>query len=95
MRYRVSSDKKHVDFSILFKEIKLKVVCLISQVLQVQKALKVNIVVVCPVPQDTFSDKSFNTLNGIVSVGSDLNDIYQSFVEAMKAQSTEFQRRKI
>ena len=43
--------------------------------------------------QDLFSDKSFNTININVSVGSDFNDIYNAFVEAMKVQSTEFQEK--
>ena len=94
--YRISSDNEHVDYIIFFDEIKSKVLPLISEVLQMQNAIKVNMVVVgryfLP-SQDTFSEKTFNTLNEIVTVGSDLNDIYHSLVEAMKAQSTEFQEK--
>jgi hypothetical protein len=43
--------------------------------------------------QDLFSDKSFNTTNLNVSVGSDFDVIYNAFVEAMKVQSTEFQEK--
>ena len=43
--------------------------------------------------RDLFSDKSFNTTNINVYVGSDVDAIYNAFVEAMKVQSTEFQEK--
>lgn len=87
---------EHVDYSIFFEDIKAKVLGLMSEIVDVHKSLKINMVVVgryfLPA-QETFSDKSFNTTNQIVTIGSNLDDVYQSFVEAMKAQSTEFQEK--
>lgn len=94
--YRVSSDREHVDYTGFFEEIKSKVLTLISEILRVQHTLKVNMVVVGRyflATQEVISEKSFNTCNEIITVASDLNDVYQSFVEAMKVQSTEFQER--
>lgn len=94
--YHISSDNEHVDYSVFFEELKPKVMQLISKILHVHRSLKINMVVVgryfLP-SQDVFSEKSFNTCNEIVNEGSDLDDVYQSFVEAMKVQSTEFQEK--
>lgn len=94
--YHVSSDNEHVDYSGFFDEVKPKVLQLISRILHVHQSLKINMVVVgryfLP-SQDVFSEKSFNTCNEIVTEGSNLDDVYLAFVEAMKVQSTEFQER--
>lgn len=94
--YRVSSDNEHVDYSLFFAEIKSKVLDLISTILQVQQSLKINMVVVgryfLPA-KEVVDEKSFNTSNEIVTVGSELEDVYNSFVEVMKVQSTEFQEK--
>lgn len=94
--YRVSSENFHIDFTIFFEEIKAQVLSLISEVVAVRGALKINMVVVglyiLPA-QDSYSEKSFNTCNEIVTVASDLEEVYRSFVEAMKVQSTEFQEK--
>lgn len=94
--YRVSSDTEHVDYSVFFNEIKTKVLSLISEVLRIQQSLKINMVVVgryfLP-SKEVVDEKSFNTSNEIVTVGSDLEEVYNSFVEVMKAQSTEFQEK--
>ena len=94
--YHVSSDTEHIDFSLFFDEIKTKVLRLIDEVLQIQNSIKVNMVVVARyflASQDVLDEKSFNTTNAIVTLGSDLDDVYQSFVAAMKTQSTEFQEK--
>ena len=94
--YRISSDREHVDYSTFFEEVKDKVLDLLKEILRVQKTLKVNMVAVARYllpSQDTYDDKSFNTSNAVVVVGSDLDEVYESFVEAMKNQSTEFQER--
>lgn len=94
--YRVSSDREHVDYTTFFDEIKSKVLSLINDILRVQQTLKVNMVVVGRyflAAQEVISEKSFNTCNEVITVASDLNDVYQSFVEAMKVQSTEFQEK--
>lgn len=94
--YRVSSDNDHVDYSIFFAEIKSKVLGVINNILRLQHTLKINMVAVGQYflpSQETISEKSFNTANEIVTVGSDLDDVYQAFVEAMKVQSSEFQEK--
>ncbi|MGH9021456.1 MAG: hypothetical protein ACRDV0_10695 [Acidimicrobiales bacterium] len=94
--YRVTSDKEHLDYSTFFDEIKSKVLNMIKEILCVRGTIKVNMVVVARYflqSQDIFSEKSFNTSNAIVAVGSDLDDVYSSFVETMKVQSTEFQEK--
>jgi hypothetical protein len=42
---------------------------------------------------EEFSDKSFNTTNRVVDPASNLEEIYDSLVEAMIAQTTEFQEK--
>lgn len=94
--YHISSDREHLDYTIFFEEVKTKALRLIRDVIEVQKSLKINMVVVgryiLP-SNETISDKSFNTTNEIVTIGSDLDEVYQTFVEAMKVQSTEFQEK--
>ncbi|CAG9773663.1 unnamed protein product [Ceutorhynchus assimilis] len=94
--YRISSDTEHIDFTVFFNDVMLKVLNVLEQMLGFHGALKVNMVVIGQYyhpTQDVNTEKSFNTCNKIVAVGSDLNELYQSFVEAMKTQSTEFQER--
>ena len=95
--YRVVSDNEHdVDYSVFFDSIKHRVLDAVSNLVRVRGALKINMVVVGrylhPV-QDVHSEKTFNTCNEIVTMASDLDEVYRSFVEAMKVQSTEFQEK--
>lgn len=94
--YRINSETKHVDYTLFFGAIKSKVLNVLNELLRVHKSVKVNMVVVgryfLPT-QEIFSEKSFNTANEIVSVGSDLDDVYASFVEVMKVQAAEFQEK--
>jgi hypothetical protein len=94
--YRVTSNGVHIDYSAFFEEVKPMVSSLIVDQLDIHKTLKINMIVVgryfLP-SQDLFSDKSFNTTNLNVSVGSDFDVIYNAFVKAMKVQSTEFQEK--
>lgn len=94
--YRVSCDTDHVDYSVFFNDIKVKVLDLVKDKLQLEQSLKINMVIVARYflpSQEIYSDKSFNTCNQIVTVGSDLDDIYHSFVEAMKVQTADFQEK--
>jgi hypothetical protein len=94
--YRVKSNSEHINYSTFFEEVQPIVKRLVVDQLDIHKTLKINMIVVgrylLP-SQDLFSDKSFNTTNLNVSVGSDLDAIYNEFVEAMKVQSTEFQEK--
>ena len=96
LSYRINSDNEHIDYQIFFDDIKPKVMYLLSEMLRIQQSLKVNMVVVgrylLP-SQETYSDKSFNTTNTVITAASDLDDVYQTFVEAMKTQSTDFQEK--
>ncbi|CAG9771404.1 unnamed protein product [Ceutorhynchus assimilis] len=94
--YRISSDTDHIDFTVFFNEIIVKVLNVLEQALGLHGAIKVNMVVAglyYHPTQDVHSEKSFNTSNKIIAVGSDLNEVYQSFVEVMKTKSTEFQEK--
>lgn len=94
--YRISSENEHIDYPLFFEEIKPKVINAISDIVSARGALKINMVVtgryLLPT-QDVISEKSFNTCNEIVTLASDLDYVYGSFVEAMKVQSTEFQEK--
>jgi hypothetical protein len=94
--YRINGEKEHVDYSAFFDEIKSKVLSLLSEFTRLHKSIKVNMVAIgryfLPT-QETFSEKSFNTPNKIVTMGCDLNDVYQSFVEMMKVQAADFQEK--
>lgn len=94
--YRISSDREHVDYTAFFEEIKMKVMGLLEEFLHVEKSLKVNMIAVgryfLPT-QETYSEKSFNTANQIVTLGCDLNDVYEGFVEEMKVQAADFQEK--
>lgn len=91
--YRINSNNEHTDYATFFTEIKSEVFNVINEALRIHHALKVNMVAVgmyfLP-SQDTKSEKSFNTPNQIITVGGDLEQIYQFFVEVMKTKSTEF-----
>lgn len=94
--YRISSNSEHVDFTLFFNDIMSKVLDVLEQALRLHYTIKVNMIVVGQYyhpTQEVYTEKSFNTCNNIVAVGSDLNDVYQSFVETMKTQSTEFQEK--
>lgn len=94
--YRISGDREHTDYTAFFEDIKSKVISLIGEILRVQQTLKINMVVVGRYflqSQELVSDKSFNTSNAVVTMANDLHDVYQSFVEVMKVQSTDFQEK--
>lgn len=94
--YRVTGHGHHVNYTVFFNEIKVKVLNLIREILLTQRSLKINMETfgryVLPT-QDIHSVKSFNTANKIVNVGSDLDTIYGSFVETMKVQAADFQEK--
>lgn len=94
--YRVMAEKDHVDISSFFNDIKPKVLNLIAEVVELHKAIKVNMVFIgryfLPT-QETYDNKSFNTTNQIITVGCDLDEAYQFFVEAMKTQAADFQEK--
>lgn len=95
--YRISSENEHIDYTLFFEEVRPKVLDVVSNIVRVRGALKINLVVVAryvlPTQDNMYSDKSFNTCNEIVTAGSDLDEVYGSFVEAMKVQSSEFQEK--
>lgn len=94
--YRFNSDIHHVDYVTFFEEVKPKVITVLQDILRACKSTKVNMVAIgryfLPT-SETSSEKSFNTPNQIVTVGSDLDDIYQSFADVMKTQAAEFQEK--
>ena len=95
--YRISSDSEHIDYTEFFAEIKTNVIEVIGGVVRARGAVKVNMAVLgrylLPTQDGVYSDKTFNTCNEIVTAASDLEEVYRSFVEAMKVQSTEFQEK--
>ena len=94
--YRVNSDNEHINYTSFFDEIKCKVLGVLHEILHTHKSIKVNMVVVGRyflATQEVSAEKSFNTRNQIVTLGSDLDDMYGSFVEMMKAQASDFQEK--
>lgn len=91
--YRINSDFEHVDYTTFFQEIKPRVIGALQDILSRFKSLKVNFVAIgryfLPT-NETSSEKTFNTANEIVTLGSDLNAVYQSFVDVIKNQASEF-----
>lgn len=94
--YHISSERDHVDYQAFFEDIRTKVLNLLEDILRTQKSLKVNMVAVgryfLPT-QEIFSEKSFNTSNRIVTLGCDLNELYDRFAEEMKVQAADFQEK--
>jgi hypothetical protein len=96
LSYRIHSEQEHADYTLFFDDIMQKVLCALDQIVHIHKSVKVNMVVISRYflpSKEEFSDKSFNTVNLVVSIGCDLQDIYRSFVEAMKVQAADFQEK--
>lgn len=94
--YRLNTDFDHVNYTIFFKDITPKVIGVLQEILHKYKSAKVNMITVARyflAANDTFSEKSFNTPNQIVTIGSDLNEIFEIFIECMKTQAAEFQEK--
>ena len=83
-------------FSVFFENIRPKAFSVLRQYFHIHNALKVNMVVVgryfLPT-QETSREKSFNTANQIITLGCDLEDAYERFVEEMKVQTADFQEK--
>jgi hypothetical protein len=94
--YRVTSNATHISYALFFEEIKAKVIRLIGEMLKIHGVIKMNMELFglyqLPTTEE-FSDKSFNTTNRVVDPASNLEEIYDSLVEAMIAQTTEFQEK--
>lgn len=94
--YRIYSDNSYIDYILFFNDIKKKVLDILNKMLKIHRAIKVNMEVfgmyLLP-SSETFSEKSFNTANRNMDQASDLDAIYQLFVDKMVAQTSEFQEK--
>jgi hypothetical protein len=94
--YRITSNTTHTSYTLFFEEIKPKVIRLIGEVFKKHGIVKMNMELFglyqLPTTEE-YSDKSFNTINQVVDPSSNLEEVYQSFVDAMVIQTSEFQEK--
>ncbi|KAJ8979684.1 hypothetical protein NQ317_001085 [Molorchus minor] len=94
--YRLHGDNFHIDYTIFFNEVKHKALKLLEDVLKSHKIIKVNMEIfgkyVLPT-QDSSDIKSFNTPNKLLDRSMDLDLMWNTFVDLMMTQTTEFQER--
>lgn len=94
--YRVHSENEKLDYVLFFNEIRHKILNLLEEILLLHNTVKVNMETFARyiLPTQELSDmKSFNTPNKIMDHGIDLNDVFDTFVDMMITQTTEFQER--
>lgn len=94
--YRVISDKRCSDYDEFFSSIKNTIIQLLEEVQREHNMVKVNMEVFARYilqTQERLDIKSFNTINKIIDGSTDINAAYDSFVDLMKLQTTEFQER--
>ena len=94
--YRVKSDKKHIDYVTFFDAIKLRVLKLLKVVLKAHNAIKVNVEAFATYAlesQDVSEIKSFNSINRILDLSTDLDAVYVDIKDAVVSQTADFQHK--
>ncbi|KAJ8980524.1 hypothetical protein NQ317_008321 [Molorchus minor] len=94
--YRFSSSRDHIDFYDFMWEVKQKVLDIIDKCMKKYHTLKVNFEIfgLYEIPEKELSDiKSFNTKNKIITIATDLHQIFEEFTEEMTSQASEFQEK--
>lgn len=94
--YRVNSDEKHIDYITFFDSVKSRVLELLKVVLKSHNSIKVNVEAFATYvlqSQDLSETKSFNSINRILDVSSDLEVVYAEFRDAIVSQTTDFQHK--
>lgn len=96
MTYRVSSKNSHVNVKDFMGESKDKVVALIENQIRTHKAVKLNFELFgyfILEAKEIGDIKSFNSRNEIATVSTNLDDLYEAFVEILDAKVFEFLER--
>ncbi|KAJ8976357.1 hypothetical protein NQ317_011597 [Molorchus minor] len=94
--YRFSSPRDHIDFYDFMWEVKQKVLDIIDKCMKKYHTLKINFEIfgLYEIPEKELSDiKSFNTKNKIITIATDLHQIFEEFTEEMTSQASEFQEK--
>ncbi|CAH1101722.1 unnamed protein product [Psylliodes chrysocephalus] len=94
--YRLKCDEKHIDYVTFFDAIKLRVLKLLKVVLKAHNAIKVNVEAFATYAlesQDVSEIKSFNSINRILDLSTDLDAVYVDFKDAVVSQTADFQHK--
>lgn len=95
--YRVCAKNHHVLVDDFMSEIKNKVLELIRSGVSKFTAIKLNVELFGSYileTQDMRDVKSFNTKNVVVTVGTDVDQVYNDFTESLDGKVSEFQERE-
>lgn len=94
--YRFTSTRHHIDHHEFFEEIKEKVFSVISSHIKQFRALKIHFelfsMYIIP-EKDIFDLKSFNTKNKIVTISTDLPEIYNEFIRDIMEKASHMQEK--
>lgn len=94
--YRISSKGHHINLGDFADEIKDKVLETVQRDVQKLGSIKLNVELFGLYfleSQNMHDIKSFNTQNRIVTVSSDLTDLYENFMSAIGAKMSDFSER--
>ncbi|XP_050516477.1 uncharacterized protein LOC126891343 [Diabrotica virgifera virgifera] len=94
--YRFMTQNNKINYFGFMNDIKPKVTRILSEYLDQHTALKVNceLFAMFYKPDNGISDiKSMNTSNKIITLSSDISDVYDDFAEAILTQASEFQEK--
>ncbi|KAJ8915327.1 hypothetical protein NQ315_008211 [Exocentrus adspersus] len=94
--YRFTSPRSLIDYNDFFEKIKEKVFNVIRESIKEHTALKINFEAfgLYIIPEKELSDvKSFNTANKVITPSSDLQKIFEEFINEILAQASEFQEK--
>ncbi|CAH1104266.1 unnamed protein product [Psylliodes chrysocephalus] len=94
--YRVKTDEKHIDYITFFDTIKFRILELSKVVLRAHNAIKVNVEVFATYvlqSQDISEIKSFNSINRILDLSTELDVVYADLREAVVSQTADFQHK--
>ncbi|XP_050519039.1 uncharacterized protein LOC126893133 [Diabrotica virgifera virgifera] len=93
--YRFSSDKK-LDYHGFLNDVKPKVLNILSEYLHQHNSIKVNFEIfgIYLKPDTNLSDiKSMNTCNKIITISTELDEVFDDFKEELMTQASEFQEK--
>lgn len=94
--YRVHSVNNHNDYKKFFSDIQEKVINLMEKSAEKHNTTKINMEVFARYILPTSGNvdiKSFNTANIIIDQGTDIHSAYDTFVDGMISQTTEFSEK--
>lgn len=92
--YRISPTRDHNDFEDFFKEIKEKVIRLVTNEVERHTAIKLNMLLVSSYILETkeiAENKSFNSKNKIITKSSNISKSYAEFKDELSTHATEFE----